>query len=79
MPMVDENVMFNFGASTAQFGRDNLKSYLSSAGLTFQISDIESFGGGMAQFKATSSDGATYTFCNAMFQEGKIISLSLQP
>lgn len=79
MTMVDENVMFNFGAPTAQFGQDGLKAYLSSSGLTFQVSDIQSFGGGMAQFKATASDGTTYTFCNAMFQEGKIISLSLQP
>ena len=79
MDMVGENVMFNFGATNAQFGRDNLKAYLTSSGFTYEISEIESFGGGMAQFKATASNGATYTFCNAIFQDGKIISLSLQP
>ncbi|MBI3164858.1 MAG: nuclear transport factor 2 family protein [Anaerolineales bacterium] len=76
---VDENVMFSLGSEPVQFGSDNLKKYLSSSGLTFEVSDIESFGGGMAQFKAIASDGATYSFCNMVFQDGKIVSLSLQP
>lgn len=79
MDMVGENVMFNFGATNAQFGRDNLKAYLTSSGLTYEISEIESFGGGMAQFEATASDGTSYSFCTILLQDGEIISLSLQP
>ena len=80
LEMVDDNVMFSFGAQGAQFGRDNLEAYfLSAQGVTYQISDAESLGGTMVQFTATASDGTTYTFCNAIFQDGKIISLSLQP
>lgn len=79
MDMTGENVMFNFGATNAEFGRDALKAYLTSSGLTYQVSDIESFGGGMAQFKATASDGTSYSFCTILLQDGKIISLSLQP
>lgn len=79
LDMVDENVMFSFGANGTQFGRDNLKGFLSSSGLTYQISETESFGGGMAQFTATASDGTTYSFCTALFQDGKIVSLTLQP
>lgn len=79
LALVDENVMFSFGANGTQFGRDNLKSYLSTSGVTYQISDTESFGSGMAQFTATASDGTTYSFCTVLFQEGKIISLTLQP
>lgn len=77
--MTNENVMFSFGATNAQFGSDNLKGYLTSSGLTYQVSDVESFGGGMAQFKATASDGTTYSFCTILLQDGKITSLSLQP
>ena len=80
LEMVDDNVMFSFGAQGAQFGRDNLEAYfLSAQGVTYQISDAESLGGTMVQFTANASDGTTYTFCNAIFQDGKIISLSLQP
>ncbi|MBK7449904.1 MAG: nuclear transport factor 2 family protein [Anaerolineales bacterium] len=78
MDMVGENVMFNFGTTT-QFGRDNLKAYLTSSGLTYQISGVESFSSGMAEFKATASDGTTYSFCTILLQDGEIISLSLQP
>lgn len=79
LAMVDDNVMFSFGAANAQFGRDSLEAYLSSSGVTYQISDIESFSSGMAQFKATASDGTAYSFCTVLLQDGKIISLSLQP
>lgn len=79
MDMVSENVMFTFEATNAQFGRDNLKAYLTSSGLTYEISEIESFGGGMAQFKATASNGTTYSFCTILLQDGEIISLTLQP
>lgn len=79
MDMVGENVMFSFGATNAQFGRDNLKAYLTSSGLAYEVSDIQSFGGGMAQFEATASDGSTYSFCTILLQDGEIISLTLQP
>ena len=79
MSLVDDNVMFSFGTANAQFGSGGLKSYLASSGVTYQISEAESFGGGMAQFKVTASDGTTYSFCTALLQSGKIISLSLQP
>jgi hypothetical protein len=80
LDMVDDNVMFSFGAQGAQFGRDNLEAYfLSAQGVTYQISDAESLGGTMVQFTATASDGTTYSFCNIILQEGKIVSLSLQP
>ena len=72
--------MFSFGAQGAQFGRDNLEAYFVSAqGVTYQISEPESLGGTMVQFTATASDGTTYTFCNIILQDGKIVSLSLQP
>lgn len=77
--MTGENVMFSFGATNAQFGRDALKAYLTSSGLTYQVSDVDSFGGGMAQFTATASDGTSYSFCTILLQDGEIISLTLQP
>jgi hypothetical protein len=77
--MTGENVMFSFGASNAQFGRDALKAYLTSSGLTYQVSEVDSFGGGMAQFTATASDGTSYSFCTILLQDGEIISITLQP
>ncbi|MBN8658163.1 MAG: nuclear transport factor 2 family protein [Anaerolineae bacterium] len=77
--MTGENVMFSFGATNAQLGRDNLKAYLTSSGLTYQVSDVDSFGGGMAQFTATASDGTSYSFCTILLQDGEIISITLQP
>ncbi len=79
LAMVDENVMFSFGAGATQFGRDNLEAFLSSSNVTYQISDTESFGSGMAQFTATVSDGTTYSFCTVLLQGDKIVSISLQP
>jgi hypothetical protein len=77
--MTGENVMFSFGATNAQFGRDALKAYLTSSGLTYQVSEVDSFGGGMAQFTATASDGTSYSFCTILLQDGEIISITLQP
>jgi hypothetical protein len=77
--MTGDNVMFSFGATNAQFGQDALKAYLTSSGLTYQVSEVDSFGGGMAQFTATASDGTSYSFCTILLQDGEIISLSLQP
>lgn len=80
LDMVDDNVMFNLGTQGTQFGRDNLKAYFASTqGVTYQISNPESLGGTMVQFTATASDGTTYSFCNIILQDGKIVSLSLQP
>lgn len=80
LELVDDNVMFSFGAQGTQFGRDNLEAYfLSVQGVTYQISDAESLGGTMVQFTTTASDGTTYSFCNIILQDGKIVSLSLQP
>ncbi|MBL8062281.1 MAG: nuclear transport factor 2 family protein, partial [Anaerolineales bacterium] len=80
LELVDDNVMFSFGAQGTQFGRDNLEAYLLSAqGVTYQISDAESLGGAMVQFTATASDGTTYSFCNIVLQDSKIVSLTLQP
>jgi hypothetical protein len=47
--------------------------------VTYQISDAESLGGTMVQFTATASDGTAYSFCNLILQDGKIVSISLQP
>jgi hypothetical protein len=77
--MVDDNVMFSFGAANTQFGRDNLSAFLSSSGVTYEISQPESLGGAMVQFTATASDGTTYSFCNVVLQDGMIVSLTLQP
>lgn len=80
LEMVDDNVMFSFGAQGTQFGRDNLEAYficpLKGSPTKSRMQNLRK---SMVQFTATASDGTTYTFCNAIFQDGKIISLSLQP
>lgn len=80
LDLVDENVMFNVASPTAQFGRENLRAYFASnQGVTYQISDLQSLGGAIIQFKAEASDGTVYSYCQIFTQDGKITMLSFQP
>ncbi len=77
--MVDEGIMFSIGSDTL-FDQNELKSYLQShKGVTFQISDAQSLGGAIVQFKAKTSDGGNYSTCQAFLLDGKISMVTMTP
>lgn len=77
--MVDEGIMFSIGSETL-FDQAELKSYLQdNKGLTFEISDTQSLGGAIVQFKAKGSDGKVYSSCQAFLLDGKISMVTMTP
>lgn len=77
--MVDEGIMFSIGSETL-FDQAELKSYLQdNKGLTFEISDTQSLGGAIVQFKAKASDGKVYSSCQAFLLDGKISMVTMTP